>query len=216
MVHNMNFEQLQNAVKLARENEEIIELKIKQLNSEDKRDFDNRVRIYRNYCETKVNYYELIKELNQKVDKENGYERYFNSIFLIVLVGIFAIDYVKPYFGLTVTGSYFNAILIGLLVAVFINVKIATSVSELQNRCFHYNKTIQENDRELKFLGIWQDIDRQKIISDFYKEADLTKLTAENHEALKLEKDLKELEFFLEIKKSCYDSLKIKEKYYGN
>ena len=112
MVHNMNYEQLQNEVKLARENEEIIEHKIKQLNSEDKREFDNRVRIYRNYCETKVNYYELIKDLNQKIDKENGYERYFNSIFLIVLVGIFAIDYVKPYFGLTATGSYFNVILI--------------------------------------------------------------------------------------------------------
>jgi hypothetical protein len=212
MVHNMNFEQLQNEVKLARDNEEIIELKIRQLNPEDKRDFDNRVRIYRNFCETKVTYYEKIKELNQKIDQENGYKRYFNSIFLIVLVGIIAIDYAKPYFGFTVTGSYFNIIVIGLLVANYLNVMIASSVSELHNRCFYYNKTIQENDRKLKFLGIWQDINREKIIENFYKEVDLTKLTAENHETMKLEKDLKELEFFLEIKKSCYDSLKIKEK----
>ena len=208
MVHNMNYEQFQNAVKLARENDEIIETNIKQLNAEDKRDFDNRVRIYRNYCEIKITYYEKIKELNEKIDKENGYERYFNSIFLIALVGIIVIDYAKPYFGFTVTGSYFNVIVIGLLVAIFVNVKISTSVSELQNRCFHYYKTVQENDRELKFLGIWQNIDREKIIEKYYKEVDLTKLTAENHEAMKLEKDLKELEFFLEIKKSCYDSLK--------
>ena len=208
MVHNMNYEQFHKALKLARENDEIIEINIKQLNAVDKREYDNRVRIYRNHCETKVTYYEKIKELNEKIDKENGYERYFNSIFLIVLVGIIAIDYAKPYFGFTVTGSYFNVIVIGLLVAIFVNVKISTSVSELQNRCFHYYKTIQENDRELKFLGIWQNIDREKIIENYYKEEDLTKLTAENHEAMKLEKDLKELEFFLEIKKSCYDSLK--------
>ncbi len=212
MVHNMNFEQLQNAIKLARENEEIIENKIKQLNPEDKREFENRVRIYWNFCETKVTYREKINELDKKIDNENGYERYLNTIFIIVLLGIFAIDYAKPYFGLTVTGSYSDVITIGLLVAIFVNVKIATSVSELQNRCFHYNKTIQENDRELKFLDIWQNIDREKIIENFYKEVDLTKLTAENHETMKLEKNLKELEFFLEIKKSCYDSLKIKEK----
>ncbi len=208
MVQNMNYEQFQKALKLASENDEIIEINIKQLNAVDKREYDNRVRIYRNHCETKVTYYEKIKELNEKIDKENRYERYFNSIFLIFLVGIIAIDYAKPYFGFTVTGSYFNVIVIGLLVAIFVNVKISTSVSELQNRCFHYNKTIQENDRELKFLGIWRNIDREKIIENFYKEEDLTKLTAENHEAMKLEKDLKELEFFLEIKKSCYDSLK--------
>ncbi len=207
----MNFEQLKNAVKLAKENEEIIELKIKKLNSEDKREFDSYVRIYRNHCETKEQYFGAIKEINEKIDKENGYERYFNSIFVIFLVIIFAIDYAKPFFGVTATGSYFNVIVIGLLVAIFVNVKIATSVSELQNRCFHYNKTIQENDRELKFLGIWQDTNRQKIIQDFYKEVDISNLTAENHEQMKLEEELKKLNFYLEIKNSCYDSLNIKE-----
>jgi hypothetical protein len=211
MVADMNFEQLKNAVKLAEENEEIIELKIKKMNSEDKREFDSRVRIYRNHCETKEQYLGIIKKLNDKVDKENGYERYFNSVFVIFLVTIFAIDFAKPFFGVTVTSSYFNVIVIGLLVAIYVNVKIATSVSELQNRCFHYNKTIQENDKELKFLGIWQDTNRQKIIRDFYKEVNIANLTAENHEQMKLEEELIKLNFYFEIKNSCYDSLKIKE-----
>lgn len=212
MVFDMNFEQLKIAFKLAEEKDGIIDKKIKQLNSEDKKEFDSRVRIFENYCRTKVNYYDLIKELNKKIDKENRYEKYFNSIFIIILVIIFAIDYAKPYFGLTVTGSYFNIIVIGLLVAIYFKVGTETYVSELQNRCFHYNKTIQENDRELRFLGIWQDINRENIIRDYYKELDLTNLNAENHEAMKIEEDLKKLNYNLEIKKSCYDSLKINEK----
>jgi hypothetical protein len=212
MVVNMNIEQLDNKIQFAKEKNEAIEQKIKNLNLDEKKEFESRRRICRQYCETKEHYYAYIKDLEKQIDKENGYEKYFNLIFVGILIGILVTDYTKPLFGLTVTSSYFNVIVIGLLVAIFVNVKIATSVSELKNRCFHYNKTIQENDRELRFLRILQDRDSEIIVREFYKKDnfEILKESVESIELYSREKELAQLNFYFEINDTCYKSLNIK------
>ena len=208
----MNVEQLDNKIQFAKEKNEAIEQKIKNLNLDEKKEFESRRRIYRQFGEVKEHYYAYIKDLEKQMDRENGYERYFNFIFIGILMGFFIVDYTKPFFGLTVTSSYFNVIVIGLLVAVFVNVKIATSVSELGNRCFHYNKTIQENDRELRFLRILQGSDSEIIIREFYKKDnfDILKESVESIELYSRKKELAQLNFYFEINDACYKSINIK------